>query len=100
MEEFKSERRVCLRLMDQNPQVDNDAHYFRGLEGKAKEGYKRKRFNMVDACMTVMEEQSDQADMGTNDPEAIARAYIASNMTCVEEARQRGIFDQSAASII
>lgn len=81
----------------QTPRVDNEEYYFRGLEAKTKEGFKRKRFNMVDACMTVMEEQSDQSDMGTSDPNAIARAYIASNLVCVDEARQRGIFDEQQA---
>ena len=77
--------------------VDDAQHYFRGLEGKTLEGFKRKRFNFVDACMTVLDEQSDQQEFGKSDPDAIARAYAATTGSCVETARQRGIFDAAAA---
>lgn len=99
MEVMKSERKACLRIMEKfNPVVDDHAFYFRGLEAKTQEGFKRKRFNFVDACMAVLDEQSDQCDSGTTDPDAIAKAYMASSQSSVERARQRGIFDQAAAS--
>ena len=79
-----------------NSRVDDDQHYFRGLEGRTKEGYKRKRFDIADACMTVMEEQSDQSDFGTSCPEVISRAYMATTTSCTEDARVRGLFDEKA----
>ena len=95
---MKQERKACLRIMERsNPLVDDEEHYFRGLEGKTQEGFKRKRFNFVDACMTVLDEQSDQMDYGKSDPDAIARAYSATTVSSVEYARQRGIFDEAAA---
>lgn len=98
LQSIKSERQMCLRRMDKlSSPVDDGQYYFRGLEGRTTEGYKRKRFNIADACMTVMEEQSDQADFGSSCAEAISRAYIASNRRCVEEARQRGLYDERAA---
>ena len=98
VEAMKQERKACLRIMEKtNPMVDDEQHYFRGLEGKTQEGFKRKRFNFVDACMTVLDEQSDQLDYGKPDPDAIARAYAATTVSCVETARQRGIFDAAAA---
>ena len=98
LEAIKSERQLCLRKMEMySSPVDDDQHYFRGLEARTKEGYKRKRFNIADATMTVMEEQSDPADLGSSHPSVISKAYIAATRHCVEEARQRGQFDERAA---
>ncbi len=99
LDELKSERKACLRIMERfNAVVDDDLYYFRGLESKTMEGFKRKRFNFVDACMAVLDEQSDQSDCGITDQNAIAKAYAASCQSSVERARQRGIFDEAAAS--
>lgn len=98
MNDMKAERKDCIRVMEKvNEQVDNVHHYFRGLEAKTVSGYKRRRFVIVDACMAVMDEQSEQADIGLQDPEGISRAYRSCSVASVEQARTRGIFDEISA---
>lgn len=98
LEIIKCDRKSCLRIMQKtNPLVNDDEYYYRGLESKTREGLKRKRFNVADAHMTVMEEQSSQEDTGITDPEELAKAYIACSYTCADQARQRGVQDELEA---
>jgi hypothetical protein len=95
---MKAERSDTLRIMERvNREVDDGIHYFRGLESKTVDGYKRRRFVIVDACIAVMDEQSDQVDCGFPDPEAISRIYRDYTTECAEAARRRGLFDEIAA---
>jgi hypothetical protein len=99
MEEMKVERNKCLQLMGNGShQVDDDIHYFRGLENKTVDGHKRRRFVIVVASLAVMDEQSDQQNgLLVHDPEAISRVYKSCSKECADAARLRGILDELAA---
>lgn len=98
MDEMKVERNKCMQLMGNcSYQVDDDIHYFRGLENKTVDGHKRRRFVIVVACLAVMDEQSDQQYCAVHDPDAISRVYKSCSKECADAARQRGIFDELAA---
>lgn len=95
---IRDERRTVIRMMETvDKKIDNDSFYYRGLEAKTMEGCQRKRFNIADAALTVMEEQSHQENLEIHDPMAISRAYIATSSHCAEDARQRGANDERIA---
>ena len=95
---MKVERNNCLRILHKVCEnIDDDTHYFRGLENKTLDGYKRRRFLIADACMAVMDEQAAQMDLCLHNPDAIAQAYMACTAGCVDAARQRGQYDELAA---
>jgi len=95
---MKVERNNCLRILHKVCEhIDDDIHYFRGLENKTLDGYKRRRFLIADACMAVMDEQAAQMDCCLHNPDAIAHAYIACTAGCADAARQRGKYDELAA---
>ena len=95
---MKAERNACLRILHKVcEKVDDDIHYFRGLENKTLDGYKRRRFLIADACMAVMDEQAAQLDCCLYHPDGIAQAYIACTAGCAEAALLRGKYDELAA---
>ena len=96
--EMRAERNITVKLMERGqPMVNDGQQYYRGLESKTREGSRRKQFNAVDASMTVLDEQSQQAQLGVRDPEAISKLCIACTAHCVAKAQERGLTDQSAA---
>ena len=98
MRKMKAERSDSLRIMERvNSEVDDGIHYFRGLESKTVDGYKRRRFVIVDACIAVMDEQANQEDCGLHDPDLISRIYMDYTRQCADAARCRGLRDEIAA---
>jgi hypothetical protein len=95
-ESMKRDRRATAKVMeDGNPDIDDDQHYFRGVENKTRRGSRAKQWNMVEAAMAVFDEQ--QAIYHTNASQAIATAYSAAVAHASTEAAKRGLHDQRAA---
>jgi hypothetical protein len=95
-ESMKRDRRATVKVMeDGNPNVDNDQHYFRGVENKTRRGSQAKQWNMVEAAMAVFDEQ--QVFYHGNASQAIADAYSAAVAHTSAEAAKRGLHDQRAA---
>ena len=99
---MKVERKSTIKLMEQGDdggdlQINDGQSYYRGLETKTREGQRRKQFNVVDASMSVFEEQMQQENDGVNNQERIAQLYIESSKHCLTAAYERGMIDQKAA---
>ena len=96
--EMRAERKITLKLMEGGqPTVNDGKKYYRGLEAKTREGFRRKQFHMVDAAMTVLDEQSLQAQNEICDTRVISKLYISCTAHCVRAAQERGLIDQQAA---
>jgi hypothetical protein len=95
-ESMKRDRRTTLKVMENgNPNVDDDQHYFRGVENKTRKGSQTKQWNMVEGVMAVFDEQQVHHNVDTH--QAIADAYGAAVAHTSREAAERGLHDQRAA---
>lgn len=98
-DEMRKERHATVSIMGRGqPMVNDGQHYYRGLEGKTREGYRRKQFNIVDARMAVLDEQTQQNQTDFSDFEAIAKAYRSCTAHCLAAAQNQGLVDQRLAS--
>lgn len=98
---LKKDRRATVKVIEGGqPTVDDNQHYFRGVESKTRKGSQRKQWNMVEAAMVVFDEQQmnyvacrcprDAAD-------AIADSYREAVAPSRAAAIERGMYDQRAA---
>lgn len=56
--EMRLKRKETIRFMEKiDRNVDDDHHYFRGLEFKTREGSRLKQWNVMESCMVVIDEQ-------------------------------------------
>jgi hypothetical protein len=69
-------------------------HCFRGLEGRSREGLRKRRLNRLCAWMSVFEEQERQRDLGIHTPMAIAIVYSFSVQKCCIEAYKTALLDE------
>ena len=73
--------------------VESERHCPRGLEGKTREGAKRRKDNKLDALAAVLEEQSMQWDEDVDDEEAIMEVYSVFSIPCGEDAHLQALED-------
>lgn len=108
MKEMKQERKATVKIMEKlNCLIDDEQHYFRGLEFKTREGFRRKQWNIIEAAMVVFDEQIDviqhSQNNGTSSPcseevdEAISEAYKSCTMGSLAAATERARHDRKAA---
>jgi hypothetical protein len=99
--QMRAERKTTVRLMERgDPFVSDGRHYYRGLEGKTREGSCRKQFNSIDASLAVLDEQNRLAELGVSAAaasEALSKIYISCSTHCIASAHERGLVDQRAA---
>ena len=76
---------------------DSDAHCARGLEFRTPYGSQLRKKNKLEALVAVLDEQDRQFDEGCLDEELLARAYMESSRTRLEEAQRRGELDEQEA---
>ena len=99
-DQFKRERRSTVKKMErEDDRIDDGQHYFRGVEGKTREGSQRKQWNIMEASMAVFDEQYCHQLQGDKDTItlAIAEAYAEVSCDARAIARERGEYDQQAA---
>jgi hypothetical protein len=96
---MRVERKTTVRLMERgDPLVNDGRHYYRGLEGKTREGSCRKQFNSIDASLAVLDEQNRLAQLGASAAaEVLSKIYISCTAHCIASAHERGLVDQRAA---
>mmetsp|Transcript_19217 Transcript_19217/g.41766 ORF Transcript_19217/g.41766 Transcript_19217/m.41766 type:complete len:221 (-) Transcript_19217:148-810(-) len=108
MKQMKQERKVTVKIMEKlNCLIDDEQHYYRGLEFKTKEGFRRKQWNIIEAAMVVFDEQIDVIQHSQNDgrsshcsaevDEGISEAYKSCTMGPLAAAIERARHDRKAA---
>lgn len=97
-EEFKAIRESAIKTvkkMMKNKPVDSDPNdCSRGLEGKTPKRNKIRQGRKLDIIWSVLSEQLEND--GCDDEskcEAISRAYMECNRSCIFEAERRGVLD-------
>ena len=98
-QEMKKERRDTVKIMERvNYYVDDEQHYFRGLEFKTREGFRRKQWNIMESAMVVFDEQMTYARI---DPtEAISKAYMINSIGSRVAATERAHHDRRAIEVL
>jgi hypothetical protein len=98
-QEMKKERRDTVKIMERvNYYVDDEQHYFRGLEFKTRDGFRRKQWNIMESAMVVFDEQ--MTDARINPTEAISKAYIISSIGSRVAATERAHHDRRAIDVL
>jgi hypothetical protein len=94
---FKRRDRQTVRLMnyiDPAAIPDNSIHCTRGLEYKTFEFSNRRKFNRIQAHLSVLDEQEFQWDENIHDEELIAALYKKMCKSSQEEAHSMALKDQ------
>lgn len=112
IEEMRKQRRATIKLMESaNKFIDDEEHYFRGLESKTREGYRRKQWNIIEAAMVVFDEQINMQQQSHNNngkdapynlsldkvSKALSEAYRTSTSGARDAAIKRATHDRIAA---
>lgn len=91
---MKRERRATVKVMEQQAEIDDGQHYFRGLEFKTKKGSQLKQWNMMEATLAVLDEQMQPHEHSAEAETAIAQVYSLVVADSREAAAERGQHDQ------
>lgn len=115
IDEMRKQRRATIKLMESaNKFIDDEKHYFRGLEFKTREGYRRKQWNIIEAAMVVFDEQINMQYQPHNNngkdvrctlsldeaSEGLSEAYRASTSGARDAAIKRATHDRIAADML
>lgn len=94
---IKNKIHPLVRKMNTGAQVEvSGKETSRGLEGRTREGSRRRKQNKYSSILSVIDEQERQLDAAENNPGLLAKVYKQATLSFQDDAYATGLKDQAA----
>jgi hypothetical protein len=101
MEDIRNSLSETLKLMSvREPKIDNESHFYRGLEIRTRKGERERAMNKSNALNAVLDEQDRQRSMGIHNEKLLGQIYTTECRVAKSHAYRLGITDELLAKRI